>query len=330
MSDPSAHSLREQANALYTEYGPAKAMRPVAINPDRPKFFLQRRFLGDQDLLVILNTTRCRYHCSFCVLPLDSRTGLTTADEVIRQFSFVLSEMRHGLGTLDRLTLSNDGSVLDASTLPGEALYEIAGAVEELRRVRTLVLETRLEFVVPQVLDQVRAANRRVAIDILTGFETWDDRIRSHILGKRERRETFLRQLDEVAAASAQLTAYVLFKPDPRMTDADAVDEAERSINFLREECRQRALPLTIRLNPMYVAAGSPWAERAAATGYEPPKLSDVLSLAERKRSEGVGMYIGLATEDLESAGGSYRAREDYHHDLLRRAIIFNSVSQSA
>jgi len=136
----------------------------------------------------------------------------------------------------------------------------------------------------------------------------------------------FLVGLDKVTVCGAELTAYVLYKPSPTMTDEEAFHEAENSIDFLVEQCSRRGIPLTVRLNPMYAARHSRWARVAEKTPeYQPPLLTDVLKLAVKKANEGVRMYIGLSTEALEEPWGTYMVREDYSQELLKQAILFNA-----
>ena len=59
------------------------------------------------------------------------------------------------------------------------------------------------------------------------------------------------------------------------MTDQEAYIEASNSIDFLVDQCRVRNIPLTIRLNPMYMAKGSRWADIAHMdTNYKPPRFN--------------------------------------------------------
>jgi radical SAM enzyme (TIGR01210 family) len=226
---------------------------------------------------------------------------------------------------LNRVTISNEGSVLDFETFPKEALLEIARCLPELRLVRRCVLETRLEFLETRFLQEFCSAASTVTVDILTGFETYSPNIRDQILVKKEPLDVFLAGLDRVAKSHAHLTAYVLFKPSPRMSDQDAVEEIELSINFLAKECQLRRIPLTIRVNPMYAAKGSSWARLAANTpNYQPPRLTDLMSVAENKVAEGLQVYIGLSTEGLDDNGGTYHSREDYSSHLIRPIMLFN------
>jgi len=292
----------------------------------KPRFFLHRTFLGEQDLLIIFNTKRCRHNCYFCSLPSISSPLSVPENDILAQFEYVLDELKHSLSVLDRITISNNGSVLDKETMPSEALIRIAKCIKEIRRIRTIVLESRLEFVDCLVIRNMKQADPRSAVNVLTGFETLDANIRDKILGKREPLEAFEAGLDKVAKSGADLTAFVLFKPSPIMDDTAAYAEAEASIEYLVRQCDRRDIDLTVRLNPMYAAINSKWAEMALATPeYRPPRLTDTLKLAIAKSKEGVRIYIGLSTEDQDLEGGSYKYREDYSRELLKEAILFNN-----
>ena len=322
---PVRPSVKQQVGDLYEKFGQRKPMGESAPSPWLPHFFLHRTFLGDQDLLIIYNTKRCKYRCHFCQLPAKSSPTLIPGSEIVAQFSYVMKELKHSLSVMDRLTFSNEGSVLDPATFPTEAMLDIAEGINELRRVHTLVLETRLEFVDTDVLAQIREAAPRLTLNILTGFETHDPYIRDKVLFKREPLEVFESGLDRVAEAGAQLTTYVLFKPRWDMTDEEAVAEAESSIDYLVAQTKARGLDLSVRLNPMYAADGSRWTKKAhTSPDYKPPRLTDVMRVAEKKRQEGVKIYIGMSTEGLDD-GSNYMAREDYTKLLVKPVLLFNS-----
>jgi radical SAM enzyme (TIGR01210 family) len=153
--------IQERVRYLYNEFGQRKQMGKSELDTRRPHYFLLRTFRGENDLLIILNTKRCQYQCHFCQLPAKSSKFWIPGEDILAQFEYVLNEMKHSLSILDRLTLSNEGSILDTKTLPSETLLTITRCVQELRRVRTLVLETRLEFVNPNVMWQIREAAPR-------------------------------------------------------------------------------------------------------------------------------------------------------------------------
>ena len=310
---------------LLAEAGPGKPMGVGAPTADRPHFFLVRRFLNDIDLGVILNTRRCRYQCHFCDLPTKNAATDASVDDLRLQFGHVLEETRHALSVLTKLSLSNEGSVFDAPTFAPEALVEICAAAARLPALRTIALETRLEFVTAERIEELRAVTGEKRIDIITGFETLDEHLRDDVLFKREPLDDFVDGLDLLAAHELSLTAYVLFKPDYTMSDEEAIEEARNSIEFLRSETAARGIPLMVRFNPMYAARRTQWASNAALDpSYRPPRLTDVLAVAKEARASGVPIYIGLSAEGLAEEGRTYRSREDFTKDLLKEAIRFN------
>lgn len=318
-------TLSSYVAELYDTCGQRKSMGKPSTFSTIPHFFLLRTFLGENDLLVIFSTKRCRYQCAFCRLPAKSVRSWVPDSDVLAQFRYVVSEVRHALSIVDRVTLSNEGSVLDETTFGGAALREIVSAIGAMRRVCRIDLETRIEFIRPDMLLRLQKLAPRATLGVLTGFETRNPRIRDEILMKREPLSMFLNGLDNVQRAGAALTAYVLFKPDPQMSDVEACTEALDTIDFLAAECAKRGVELTVRLNPMYRAAGSQWARKAdAAAGYAPPRLTDVMEVAEQATSIGVKVYIGLSAEGLAEDDGTYRARDDYVPALIKHVKLFN------
>lgn len=319
-------SLENKIRRLYDDFGQRKPMGKAAHDTRKPHYFLHRTFINEQELLIIFNTKRCRYKCHFCQLPAKCSRSWIPDEDILSQFEYVMEELKHSLSVLDRITISNEGSVLDTATFPTNTLLKIAKCIQELRRVRVFVLETRLEFIEPEIIQQIDRAADRARINILTGFETLDPYIRDEILGKQEPLEKFEEGLDKVAEVGADLTAFVLFKPSQKMTDHEAFIEANKSIDYLVKQCKKRGINLTVRLNPMYAARETIWADIAFDTSeYKPPRLSDVLKLAFQKTHEGVRIYVGLSTEGLSEERSTYESREDFSRELLKKAILFNN-----
>src|SRR4051812_45773775 len=80
---------------IYDQFGQSKPMGDSAPLPSLPHFFLLRTFAGENDLLVILNTRRCRYRCAFCNLPKKSSRSWVRDVDVVAQFGHVMSECKH-------------------------------------------------------------------------------------------------------------------------------------------------------------------------------------------------------------------------------------------
>ncbi len=233
-------SMLDVVRRHYNAHGSHKAMGSSSPSQVEPHFFLVRSFLGEIDIAILFNTKRCRYQCTFCSLPAKSSEEFIPADDIAAQYLGVLDRVKYAIGVLERLTIANEGSVLDVQTFPHSTLLEIVESSSALPGMTRVVIESRLEFVDVETLQDLRRLSGGKSIDVLTGFESADSRIREGILGKRESLDRFLVGLDRVAEAGCALTAYVLYKPDPRMTDEEAYLEAERSIDFLDEQTRRR------------------------------------------------------------------------------------------
>lgn len=310
----------QTVRSVYKQYGQSKN---IDLDND-DCYFLQRNFIGEQDLLIIFNSGVCTHHCKFCTL--WKRQPYLIAKSISEQFMYVVSEMRHSLSVLDRVTLSNNGSMLNENEVDKQELMNILLSLQEIKNIYKYVIETDLRFVNNETIKYFQPFienNRR--IDILTGFETFTESIRNNILGKSISISEFERRLDVLAKGGFDMTAYLLFKPVQDMSDDDALNEAILSAEYLITQTKQRGINLTIRINPMFAARDSEWANIAEKTSnYQPPKLSDILQLAQ-KLNDTVPTYIGLSTESKSELWGSYRTREDFSKELLLTAIKFNN-----
>ncbi|MDK2980883.1 MAG: archaeosine synthase beta-subunit [Chloroflexota bacterium] len=298
-----------------------------SLDLELPHYFLFRKFHSENDLLIIFQTKRCQYNCSFCELSRKNRDFPISSNDILSQFLYVVNEMRHSLSMVDRITLSNEGSILDSTTFPYESLIAIINGINHLKRVRTIVLETRLEFISQGKIKEMKNKLHRASLNILTGFETKDSYIRNKILNKRETIPQFLGYLDLVKICDVPLTAYVIYKPSQFMSDEAAFIEAEKSIDFLDNECKKRDIHLSLRINPMYAARGSKWALIANRNpDYTPPRLSDIFRLAQQKVRFDLPIYIGLSTEGIDD-GHTYLSRDDFSYSLLKQVIQFNNTN---
>jgi len=309
----------QETKQIYKLYGQSKSME----TKDEPCYFLQRNFKGDQDLLIIFKTLPCRAHCKFCNL---SDREWTDGMSITDQFAYVVNQLKHSLSVLNRVTLSNNGSILDFETVSLPKIMEVVQAITQIRNISTIVLETDLKYIEKSLLRDLQQISGKVRLNILAGFETLNENIMLETLGKHRTKAEFERQLDVLAEAGCDFTSYILFKPSQFMTDNEAYEEAKRSAYYLIEECEKRKLKLTLRINPMFAAHGSEWKVLAEQTSsYSPPRISDVFSLA-LELDKCVPTYLGLSTENKSEEWGSYRVHPDFTRNLLLDIIHFNQT----
>lgn len=325
MYNESDASSVKTINSIIKNYGLAKNMGKSNEGSTQPHYYLLRKFVGVVDLLLILNTKRCRYQCFYCNLPRHSSRKWISGKDVIKQYVSAMSELRHGLHLVDRFTISNEGSVLDFDTFPEDALKEILLSSAEIKSLKEIFIESRVEFAQYDVLNWMKSLNEKVTYWILTGFETLNDDLRTGILGRREEVNDFLEGLDRLSANNIGLASYIIYKPAPVMTDEEAYLEAKETCDFLITETRKRNIPLLLRINPMYVAAGTRIEKQVnALEQYTPPNLHDVMKLADYVRQNSVDVYIGLSDEGLSKPHYTYRGRPEFSKDQIKECIKFN------
>lgn len=310
--------IKEYTRNIYKKYGQSKSMD----NQNEPCFFLHRNFKGEQDLLIIFKTPPCQSNCKYCGLSSKESNCSTSLCE---QFTYVINEMRHSLSILDRITLSNNGSMLNTNTVSRKELMSILDSIAQIKNISRVVIETDLKFINDATILELKNVLPGIHLNFLTGFETLNEKIMQQSLGKYRNSEEFEKKLSILAKENCELTSYILYKPDQFMDDEMAYQEAIKSIEYLECQCKKRNLPLTIRINPMFAAKGTIWGEIARnSVEYSPPKLSDIFSLAKEIQKR-ISVYIGLSLEEKNEPWGSYRVHSDVTKKLILDIIRFNT-----
>jgi len=149
-------------------------------------------------------------------------------------------------------------------------------------------LETRLEYVTETRLKTlVKSIGSNRKLDLTVGFETQDEYILNEILGKRLNKKCFEEKVGLLGKYDVQLTAYIMLKPDPKMTERDGIDEALKSIDYLQSLSKRTDTKIIIYVNPTYASEGSKLAVKQKEVGYEPPlqESLDFVITEAKKRS---------------------------------------------
>ena len=190
-----------------------------------------------------------------------------------------------------------------------------------------MVFESRVEFATDEILRHINSLIPNKTRHLLFGFESANPDIRDRILGKREPLEFIESGFARLGSSNWSACAYVLYKPVADMSDDDADGDALDSFRYLSVLSKADRVPLTVRLNLMYVAADTAWAKDLDTDSYVPPSLSRALLVAKKIRASGTPCYLGLSTEGLADPALTYRARSDFSRQLMKDAIYFNLQS---
>jgi archaeosine synthase beta-subunit len=302
-----------------------KGGRDFSVRPKRggePLGVFTRTFLGVPELVIALYTKRCRYQCTFCVLPEGSALTLVGAEQIAHQVDAAFAMVARQQIAIRQISIGNEGSILDARTLPAEHLKMVLERCAAHPGVESIILETRAEFITEQALDRVEEAIGGCRLTLKVGLETADDHIRNDILGKRMDLGDFERAVKLIGARGHKLSSYILLKASPWHTDEQGRADAIATCEYLIRLCEAAGVPLQLRVNSMYRAEGSPWAKQAAAAGWTPPSVFDLARVMEAVARPGVEVYAGLSAEGLATPDGHFDSRPDYRpeaEELMER-----------
>lgn len=287
--------------------------RHLIVRPkraDRLISGLVRNIAGQRDLVVVFNSKRCQYQCSFCTLPSTSSYSLIGHNELLAQLdeAFAIADGQE----LDQISLGNEGSILDSSTFPASALETVLRRCAEREGVHSIVLETRSEFITPTLIDDLRRWAHPCEVTLKIGLESVSNDVRERILRKRMSLADFEDVVRMLGRADVRLSSYVLLKASPWHDDEAGRDDAIATCGYLKDLCRSAGTALELRVNSMYRAAGSRWSQWAVESGWTPPSIFDLGEVMWTVRAPDVFVYAGLSEEGLATADGHYEARDDY------------------
>lgn len=110
------------------------------------------------------------------------------------------------------------------------------------------------------------------------------------------------------------------------MSEEDGIAEATATAEYLTELCSGQRVPLTIYLNPTYVAEDSDLAIEMKRVGYRPPKVQSVIQTILAMRNLHVPVYVGLWCENLANDDGVFTGREDYDKSFREALKLFNKT----
>jgi radical SAM enzyme (TIGR01210 family) len=299
--------------------------REITVRPqrgDQPISAYLRTTLGVPELVLALYTRRCRYHCTMCVLPRASARSLVAKADIARQVDAAFGLVARERSPIRRISLGNEGSPLDATTLPADHLEMVLRRCAAHAGVGSIVIETRGEFATEKVLDQVQSWIAPCDLTLKIGLESADEQIRQQILRKKMDLGAFERTVQLMGQRGIRLSSYVLLKASPWQNDAQGRADAIATCDYLKRLCRAAGVRLELRVNTMYRAEGSLWARWAAEAGWTPPSIFDLAEVLWHVAERGVDVFAGLSEEGLATADGHYPARPDYSpraKELLER-----------
>jgi radical SAM enzyme (TIGR01210 family) len=283
-----------------------------------------------QILFIVFYSLACRWsRCLGCNLPSKASREHVDYRSLMAQIDHVFGdpEVSARRDSIRKVIVSNNGSILDEATFSSTALiYLLAQLNLNLPQLAVVSIETRPEYVDVAELEFIARVlaegETPTQLEITLGFEAFDGHVRNGVYHKGLSLEAFERLVQKMAPYGYRLKCYFMQKPVPGISDAEAVTDVQKGIEYLGRIAADSGIAVNMHLNPTYVSSGTMLEQAFREHRYTPPLLRDVAAAAGRARSEPVSVFIGLATEGLAVEGGSPVREGD--EDLVEQLEQFN------
>ncbi len=299
-------------------------------DPDRPADMWFQESNEGLILFVVFYSQACRWsRCLGCNLPSKMSRQHVPFNHLVSQVDYIFSlpEVIGHAGSIRKLIVSNNGSILDEDTFSSTALmYLLARSNLLFSGLASLAIETRPEYVDLAELEFLARALKEgetaTDLELCIGFEAFDEYIRNTVFDKGLSLEVFEQFVHKIAPFGYRLKCYFMLKPIPEMSDDLAVRDIMAAIDYLGHIASRSGVNINMHLNPTYVATGT-MLEKAFLQGtYSPPRLYDLCRAALHARDQGISLFLGLSDEGLATSGGSFIRPGD--EPLLARLEEFN------
>jgi radical SAM enzyme (TIGR01210 family) len=265
-----------------------------------------------KELVLALYTRPCRYgRCAFCSLPSMSDGGETvSALDIEKQVDYILSQYsREQLDAVGKVSVYTASSSLDQECLPTRSLLYVALKMSDLPNLKLFSLETRPEYVEDWELKALKnVLGNKVTIEAGIGYETYSLELRNTVLKKGLSTDELRGLLALLAENEMAMKAYLMLKPHYSLTEEEGIKEAVNGIKELHSLSLEFKVPISVHLNPTYIAKGCSLTEDMIKYGFLPPELSSVLSVLKSASELSVPVYVGLDDEGMAVEGGTFRS----------------------
>lgn len=287
-------------------------MNLIIKDKTKPLFHWYVDCLLGKELIFALYTRPCRYgKCTFCGLPAMSVGGeYVGPKDIEKQIDFILSEYTiEQLEGVRKVSIYTASSSLDQESLPTRSLMYLALKISDFPYLKLLSLETRPEYVEDWELKALKNIfGEKVDVEIGIGYETFNLELRNNILHKGLSIKDLENLMTLLRENHCCLKAYLMIKPHFSLSEEDGIIEAFNGIDELSNLQDKYGVPVSVHLNPTYIAENCSMTSDMIKFGYEPPELSSVIEVVAKAKRQNLCVYVGLDDEGIAIEGGTFRS----------------------
>ncbi|MHA2182618.1 MAG: archaeosine biosynthesis radical SAM protein RaSEA [Promethearchaeota archaeon] len=251
-------------------------LMPKALEQPVSFWLKKDRLLNEigKEFTIILRTKGCSWSlgesggCTMCGYIQDANIENVNSENIIKQFNYAFnSKIKEIISDEDNFSLKvfNSGSFFDENEISNDARLRIYEKIEELDKIKEVVIESRVEYITSERLAELKANLKNKHIEIAIGVETVDDYIRNHYINKGMLFNDFKTVLNMCKENHIGVKTYLLLKP-PFLNEQGAIDDCISSINSLINLGVS-----TISINPVNIQKGTLVENLYLQNRYRPP-----------------------------------------------------------
>ncbi len=194
-----------------------------------------------KEFTIILRTRGCSWAlgetggCSMCGYIEDAAIEEVDPNLIKKQFDSAynnkVDEIKQDSNNYV-LKIFNSGSFLDDNEVPRNVRRYILEKIANINNVKELVIESRLEYITSEKLEEFSDLRGGKYVEIGIGLETVNDYIRNNYINKGFLFNDFKSVLKKCKQHYIGVKAYLLFKP-PFINEQGAIDDCSNSIKTL-------------------------------------------------------------------------------------------------
>jgi radical SAM enzyme (TIGR01210 family) len=260
---------------------------------DRPvSFWIKKDRLFNEvgkELTIILRTKGCRWAlgetggCTMCGYIQDANIENVDQKQIRNQIDYALNnKIKEISEDTENYTIKifNSGSFFDESEISEETKRYIYKKVADIDNVKEFVIESRIEFITAQKIEELKNHLKGKYIEIAIGVETVNDYIRNYYVNKGMIYEDFINTLKICKGSGIGVKAYLLLKP-PFLNETGAIDDCIDSIkNLIKVNVN------TISINPLNIQKGTIAEYLWYQNRYRPPWFHSLFKVLKKSISQ--------------------------------------------
>ncbi|TXT59324.1 MAG: hypothetical protein BAJALOKI1v1_1440003 [Promethearchaeota archaeon] len=234
-----------------------------AQNLNKPVAFWTKteRLLNEigKEFTIILRTRGCEWAlkhggCSMCGYIEDAAIENVESSHIISQFDYAINQTVNKIkNSNDRYVLKifNSGSFFDDNEITSVVREHIYRKIAEIREITEFSMESRVEYITQDKLDQINQFIPDKHVEVGIGLESVTNHIRNTYINKNVSYADFIESINLCARNRIGSKIYLLFKP-PFLNEQAAIDDCASSIKEI-----SNLKVNTISINPCNIQKGS-------------------------------------------------------------------------